>query len=294
MAPDLQALLADLEQESSSLDSILTALNPRDWTRLTPAPGWTVAHQVAHLAWTDAALVSALRTPEAFSALAAQVAANPHTVDRAATDGATETPTVLLTRWREGRAAVRSALLTCPPRQRIPWFGPPMGAATAISARVMETFGHGQDIRDTFAIEPAASERLHHVAHLAVAARDFAFRNHDLPVPAAPFRVELEYGGLRWESGPADADERVAGSTLDFALLATRRRHRDDCALSADGAVADRWLAIVQAYAGDPGPGREPHTIAAAHHPKPGISSALMGATRITGSGGLAAKLSAT
>ncbi|MDV6284547.1 TIGR03084 family metal-binding protein [Rhodococcus jostii] len=270
MARDLPALLADLEQESSSLDSILTSLEPREWTRLTPAPGWTVAHQVAHLAWTDAALVSALRTPEAFSPLAAQVAANPQTVDRAATDGANEAPPLLLTRWRDGRAAVRSAILTCPPGQRIPWFGPPMGAATAISARVMETFGHGQDIRDTFATKPVGSERLHHIAHLAVAARDFAFRNHDLPVPTAPFRVELEYDGLRWESGPVDADERVAGSTLDFALLATRRRHRADCALSANGTVADQWLAIMQAYAGDPGHGREPHTSAAAHQPSPG------------------------
>ncbi|TXS35551.1 wyosine base formation domain-containing protein, partial [Streptomyces sp. t39] len=41
-------------------------------------------------------------------------------------------------------------------------------------------------------------------------------------------------------------------------LLVTQRAHRADLALRAEGADADRWLDIAQAFAGLPGKGRAP------------------------------------
>ncbi|MFD1210837.1 TIGR03084 family metal-binding protein [Arthrobacter sp. GCM10027362] len=260
MAIDLQDLLRDLEQEGTQLEVVLKGIGPRDWDRPTPAPGWTVRHQVAHLMWTDEALLAALREPERFSRLAAEVAAAPATVDKAALERGAASVSELSARWAAGRRAVAAALAGLPPSRRIPWIGPPMGAAMAASARIMETFAHGQDIRDALGIAPAASPRLRHVAHLAVAARDFAFRSRGLTPPAEPFRIELGYDGESWVWGPEDAAQRVAGEALDFALLATRRRHRADCQVSALGADADQWLDIAQAYAGDPGAGRQPRS----------------------------------
>ena len=49
-----------------------------------------------------------------------------------------------------------------------------------------------------------------------------------------------------------------AWRVLDFALLATRRRHRQDGMLVTEGPDADAWLDIVQAFVGQPGPGRAP------------------------------------
>jgi hypothetical protein len=45
---------------------------------------------------------------------------------------------------------------------------------------------------------------------------------------------------------------------VDFALLVTQRRHRDDLALVAEGDVANQWLDLAQAFAGPSGPGRRP------------------------------------
>ena len=71
-------------------------------------------------------------------------------------------------------------------------------------------------------------------------------------------RVQLTApGGELWTWGPEEAEYRVAGPALDFCLVVTRRRHRDDTALQIRGEVADEWLTIAQAYAGSPGPGRE-------------------------------------
>ncbi|NKX54777.1 TIGR03084 family metal-binding protein [Arthrobacter mobilis] len=255
MAVDLQELLRDLEQESTGLEAVLRGIGPREWDLPTPAPDWTVRHQVAHLDWTDEALLAALREPERFARLAA---ADPALIDTAAHEGGAVPVPALLARWAAGRQVLAAALAGHPPGRRIPWIGPPMGAAMAASARIMETFAHGQDIRDALGLPPVASPRLRHVAHLAVAARDFSFRGRGLPAPAEPFRIELAYDGESWGWGPEDAAQRVAGQALDFALLATRRRHRADCRLEARGADAQRWLEIAQAYAGDPGPGRRP------------------------------------
>jgi hypothetical protein len=50
----------------------------------------------------------------------------------------------------------------------------------------------------------------------------------------------------------------VSGPALDFCLLVTQRRHRDDLALVAEGPDADHWLDIAQAFAGPSGEGRKP------------------------------------
>ena len=61
MAIDLPELLEDLEAESAELDVRLDGLTPEQWNLDTPAPGWTIADQVSHLAYFDdaAALSSA-------------------------------------------------------------------------------------------------------------------------------------------------------------------------------------------------------------------------------------------
>mgnify|MGYP002370704908 CR=1 FL=1 len=76
--------------------------------------------------------------------------------------------------------------------------------------------------------------------------------------PAEAFRIELTApSGEVWAWGPEDAAQRVSGPAHDFCLLVTQRVHRDDTALVAQGADAERWLGIAQAFAGPAGEGRE-------------------------------------
>lgn len=149
-------------------------------------------------------------------------------------------------------------LAAVPEGERIPWIGPPIGPPMMAGARIMETFAHGQDVRDALGVPLVASHRLRHVAHLGVATRDYAFKQRQLDPPAELFRVELTHEDETWTWGPAEAAQRVHGPALDFALFATRRRHRQDGSLVAEGPDADVWLYIVQAFAGRPGPGRAP------------------------------------
>lgn len=259
------ALLADLRAEGDRLDGVVARLEDTAWMTPTPAEGWTVAHQIAHLAWTDAQALRAATDPGGFGRVVA--AAGPALaglVDQAAAEGAREVPEHLLGRWRAGRTVLAEELAALPDGARLPWFGPPMSASSMATARLMETWAHGLDVTDALHAAPSVSPRLRHIAHIGVRTRDFAFRQHGEPPPGEEFRVELEApddGGL-WTWGPQHAAQRVTGSALDFCLRVTQRRHRADLALTAVGPDAQHWLDVAQAFAGPPGPGRPPREAA--------------------------------
>jgi uncharacterized protein (TIGR03084 family) len=263
---DLASLLTDLDAEGADLDALVRSVPPADRARLaTPAAGWTVAHQVAHLAWTDAQALLAVTHPAAATTEFARVTTRPDPyglVDEAAAAGAAQDPEALLDAWRTGRRRLRDALAAAPAGVRIPWFGPPMSAASMATARLMETWAHGQDVADALGVRRVPTRRLRHVAHIGVRARDFAYRVHGRTPPAEPFRVELAApDGDTWTWGPDDASERVHGPAIDFCLLVTRRRHRLDLAITAAGPEAAAWLEIAQAFAGPPGADRAASTV---------------------------------
>jgi uncharacterized protein (TIGR03084 family) len=256
----LRELLADLRAEGDALDAVVADLEDTAWLTATPADGWTVATQIAHLDWTNGQALRALHDPDGFGAWVLDSRDRLATlVDDAAQAGASAAPAQVLDRWRTSRVELADALAALPDGARIPWFGPPMNATSMATARLMETWAHGLDVTDALGLPPSVSGRLRHVAHLGVRTRDFAFGQHGLMPPAEPFRVELTApdDGI-WAWGPEEAAQRVTGPALDFCLRVTRRRHRADLALEASGPDADRWLDLAQAFAGPPGEERPP------------------------------------
>jgi uncharacterized protein (TIGR03083 family) len=133
-------------------------------------------------------------------------------VDAAAAAGAATSPPELLARWRTSRAALASALTALPPGTTLPWFGPDMSAPSLATARLMETWAHGVDVRDALDRPIPATSRLRAVAHLGVRTRGFAFRQHSLTPPAAEVRVELTGpDGEVWTWGPPKRPSRSLG-----------------------------------------------------------------------------------
>ncbi len=257
---ETEALLGDLRAEGDELDGLVAGLGGAEWRMATPAPGWTVAHQIAHLAWTDERAVQAAEDAQGFADEVRRAWAAPDAfVDEGAERGAAEPPEVLLGRWREGRERLLRALAAQPPRARLPWYGPPMSVMSMATARLMETWAHGQDVADALGAHRVPTARLRHVARIGFRARGYAYAARGMEPPADEFRVELTApAGELWTYGPEDAAQRVTGPALDFCLLVTQRAHRDDLALRAEGPDADRWLDIAQAFAGPPGRGRAP------------------------------------
>ncbi len=254
----LEGVLADLAAEGAALEALVADLDEASWRLPTPAEGWDVATQIAHLAWTDEAALAAATDKEAWDALVLEALTDPDgAVDAAALAGGAVPPDELLARWRSSRAALAAALRALPEGQKMPWYGPPMSPTSMATARFMETWAHGLDVHAALGVAPAVTDRVRHVAHLGVRTRRFSFGARGLEAPAQEPRVSLTApSGEVWTWGPADAAETVTGPAYDFCLLVTQRVHRADTALVAVGAGADAWLDVAQAFAGPPGGGR--------------------------------------
>jgi len=254
----LDQVLTDLTAEGDALDSLVTPLDETGWRTPTPAAGWDVATQVAHLAWTDEVAVAAATDKGQWDAYVLEAIADPTGyVDQNALAGGAVPPGALLARWRTGRAALQRTLRAYPAGEKMPWFGPPMSPVSMGTARFMETWAHSLDVAAALGVETEPTDRIRHVAHLGVRTRNFSFGVHSLEPPDEEFRIELRSpSGELWAWGPDDATQSVRGSAYDFCLRVTQRRHREDLDLQATGADADRWLDIAQAFAGPPGQGR--------------------------------------
>jgi uncharacterized protein (TIGR03084 family) len=256
----LDQILADLQAEGDQLWSTVSGLDDEGWRTPTPAEGWDVATQIAHLLWTDEVAVVAATDKEAWDEVVLAAMADPDGfVDAGAREIARLAPSALLARWGAAREELARTLREYPPDQRMAWFGPPMSPPSMATARFMETWAHALDVYDALGVHFEPTDRIRHVAHLGVRTRGFAFAVHGLDAPADEFRVDLVApSGEVWSWGPEDAAQTLTGSAGDFCRLVTQRLHRADTDLVATGADVDRWLDIAQAFAGQPGEGRSP------------------------------------
>jgi uncharacterized protein (TIGR03084 family) len=264
MPVDMTALAGDVGAESAVTRDLIAGLDEASWRTPTPAAGWTIADQVSHLAYFDEVTVRSAVDPELFIAeLAAANAAGGVDPDTIAARFRDLSGARLLAWFDEAREELLAVFSAIDPATRLPWFGPAMSAASSLTARLMETWAHTQDIADTLGVTREPTDRLRHVAHIGVGARAYSYAVRGRPQPPAPVRVELippsgagPAGASLWTWGPADAADRVTGPALDFCLLVTQRRHRDDLALAIEGPAATDWMEIAQAFAGPEGPGR--------------------------------------
>lgn len=250
--PSLDPLLADLAEEHAALDAVVAHLPAEGWDRLTPAPGWAVRHQIGHLTYFDEQAALARTDPAAYEA-----GRDAALADRASFDTAgpyvAEPAADLLARWRAARAALGAAFAGADPKDRLPWYGPPMSARSFLTARLMEAWAHGVDVTDALGLAPTASDRLRHVAHLGVVTRGWSYAVRGVEAPAADVHVALDApGGGTWTWGDAAAPDRVEGPALDFCLVVTQRRAAAGTDLVATGDAAVGWLAVAQAFAGGP------------------------------------------
>lgn len=256
---ELQDVFTDLVGEGDALDRVVADLDRDAWRTPTPAPGWTVAHQIAHLTFIAELAHLAAATPERFAAATAGSEV-PGGFQAAIEAGAAERlgePGPMLGRWRAARAGAAGALRAISPDGTVPWLVNPIPPSVLAAAGLMELFAHGQDVADALGVRREYTDRLGHVAWFGARVWTFGYEYRGLTPPRTRFRFELTApSGAQWVFGPEDAEQLVCGPAVDFCLLITRRRHHADLALKTSGDEAEAWLEIAQAYRGPAGEGR--------------------------------------
>jgi len=251
---DLGAITADVLAEHDDLRAMLVGIPEADWERPTPAAGWSIRDQLSHLAFFDGAARQSIAEPDAFRPALAEATKDIDGYVAATLSYGRGIPGAeLLDRFTAERRGLVAAALAAPEGVRVPWYGPDMAVASSITARIMETWAHGQDVADGLGVKRPPPARIRHVCDIGIRARPFSYRNRKLEPPATPLRVELTApDGSVWEWGPPDATDRVTGRALDFALVVTQRRLAADSDLVVDGDDARTWIGFAQAFAGNP------------------------------------------
>lgn len=245
---DIARIAADLAAEQDALDAVVAGRPAEAWATPTPSPGWTVADQIGHLTYFDGAAATAITDPDAFQASIPALLED--------MEGATLhrhlDPPALIEAWRANRRRLQEVAATLEPERRIPWYGPPMSARSFLTARLMETWAHGQDVADALGADRPATDRLRHICRLGVITRGWTYANRGEEPPPGEVYVELTApSGEIWRFGePEGAVGTVRGPALDFCLVVTQRRHPHDTALVVEGEAARDWMEKAQAFAG--------------------------------------------
>jgi uncharacterized protein (TIGR03084 family) len=247
----------DLLAEAEELHGFLATLDEAAWSRETTFKSWTPWDVVAHLHMFDRVSLLALAGGDAFAArrkeLIAVMARGEPLRDTARRELGAHSPAALLARWIATCREMALQLGNSEPDRRLPWFGPDMGVRMFTTARLMETWAHGQEIYDLARVERTPTDRLRHICVIGVKTFGWTFVNRGLEVPGPPPHVRLVApSGAIWEWNEKSESGRVEGTALDFCQAVAQVRNVADTALRVEGDVATRWMSIAQCFAGGP------------------------------------------
>ena len=148
----------DLKAEHAALDAIVATISEEIWHTATPAEGWDVKDTIVHLIQADMAASLAVADAEGFADTKAKMAQGGGLELFASAQGKTGAETLAL--WRSEREKMLAAFRSRAPKDRIPWFGPDMSTLSFATARLMETWSHGQDVADTVGAPWPATDRV--------------------------------------------------------------------------------------------------------------------------------------
>lgn len=254
----MKQICMDLQAEYDALDTIVKDLSDQLWQTQTPFFNWSIKDEISHIAYFDRAAYYSATDQEAFVKDMEQMLEG--FVDysqmhkKVNSVGGNMLSQELLSWWRHNRQMLINAFSALSPKDRLPWYGPTMSARSSATARLMETWAHGQDIVDALHVKRQSTDRLRHIAHIGVNTFQWSFKNRQMTVPESPVYVALNSpSGELWEWGPSDASDQVFGNAEDFCLIVTHRRNIADVhSIHTKGDVANQWMQIAQAFAGPP------------------------------------------
>jgi uncharacterized protein (TIGR03084 family) len=248
----MKQICTDLKAEHEALEAVLLDLDEKQWMTMTPSPGWNIKDQICHLAYFDGRVALSVVDPGAFNRHLEEVMTDMNGFIKTLDDlGKDLSIPELLDWWQQERKKMLAAYAGIGPKDRLVWYGPPMSALSSATARLMETWAHGQDVFDALGLKRTHTDRLRHIAHLGVTTFGWSYINRGLDIPKKQVRVELTAPtGDIWIWGPEAASDKITGPAEDFCLVVSQRRHVDDTRLDVAGDIARDWISKAQCFAG--------------------------------------------
>ncbi len=244
----------DLRDESKALLALLTPLDEAGFATSTLFKGWSIDQILRHLhVWNIAADLS-LTDEAGFAAFMAEMAAGVRggrLPDFEAAYLGGLSGHALLDAWATQFRAMTPRFTAADPKARVKWVGPEMSVISSITARLMETWAHGQAVYDVLGVERIDADRIGNIVRLGVNTYGFTWKNRRTEPPGPMPRLRLTApSGAIWEYG--EGDDLITGSATEFCQVVTQCRNIADTSLAVHGDVAHQWMAVAQCFAGPP------------------------------------------
>jgi len=243
----------DFREESEALYALLAPLSESELQTKTAFKGWTLNDVVGHLfIWNQAAELT-LRDSEAFKKFFKEVISSGSLRAFEQKKLSSLHGQALVKAWREQFLAMSELYGKADPSHRVKWAGPDMTVRSKITARLMETWAHGQEIYDQLGQIRKCEDRIQNIVILGVNTFGWTYKVSGLKVPGAMPYLRLESpSGQLWTFGEPSTDECIEGMAEEFCQVVTQTRNIADTDLKVVGPTAQDWMSRAQCFAGGP------------------------------------------
>lgn len=159
----------------------------------------------------------------------------------------------LVTLWRDFYIEMAQRFGEADPSKRLKWAGPDMSVRSSITARLMETWAHGQEVYDMLGVERVNTDRVRNIVVLGVNTYGWTYkvRGEEPPMPQPCLKLVAPSGEV-WTYGEPLDSEVIEGKADEFCQVVTQVRNIVDTELKVTGPNATNWMSKAQCFAGGP------------------------------------------
>ena len=247
----------DFRAESDALYRLLEPLSDNNLEQETQFKKWTINTILQHLHYFNYAAHVSLSDEEEIVRLLNDLQDSQKTGESLVTftdrklNGARGKS--LLHLWRDYYTDMSHSFHELDPKKRVKWAGPDMSVLSSITARLMETWSHGQGIYDLMGVVRKDCDYIKNIVVLGNNTFGWTFINRKQAVPAKkPFlRLGAPSNDI-WEFNEYSENDLIEGSATEFCQVVTQTRNVQDTTLTVVGETANRWMNLAQCFAGAP------------------------------------------
>ncbi|CAI8430504.1 MAG: Uncharacterised protein [Rhodobiaceae bacterium UBA7378] len=246
----------DFKAESDVLYAVMQDLNDADFAEPTQFKGWTLNDVLEHLHMWNWAANESYVDEDNFVTFVERVMTETKggslkPFERKWIDGLAGRD--LLETWRGFYTDMAARFEQVDPKMRLKWAGPSMSARSSISARLMETWAHGQEVFDHLGVVRADGDHIKSIAVLGTNTFGWTYATRgETPAGPMPYVRLTAPSGDIWEFGEPSDTEIVEGAASEFCQVVTQVRNIADTQLRVEGPGAIDWMSKAQCFAGGP------------------------------------------
>jgi len=244
----------DFRAESEALYALLNAADVAVFDEPTQFKGWTINMVLEHLHFWNMMAGYQLTDEDKLSSTLREIGEHEGGMRGYEADYfASFSGWDLLNSWRDNYNQTADVFAGADPKQRLKWAGPEMSARSSITARLMETWAHGQEVYDHLGVVRVNQDRIRNIVVLGVNTYGWTYQTRgETPPGAMPYLQLTAPSGEVWTYGDYSDSERIEGSAEGFCQVVTQVRNVADTGLKVVGSGANDWMSKAQCFAGGP------------------------------------------